>query len=95
MRRLLFALTAPVLSLTIMLAFSGQKSMAYDLQVYNNLMKSRDALVQQQTELQRAYDETQKQMDALNMKLTRIDSYLKQVNSSLKDVDTALLYAKQ
>jgi peptidoglycan hydrolase CwlO-like protein len=95
MRRLFFALTAPMLSLAILLAYSGQKSMAYDISVYNNLMKSRDALTQQQAELQRAYDETQKQIDNLNQKLSRIDSYLKQVNSSIKDVDTALLYAKQ
>lgn len=72
-----------------------QQTSAYDQQVYNNLMKSRDALISQQAELQRAYDETQKQIDALNQRLVRIDSYLKQVNSSVKDVDTALQYAKQ
>ena len=73
----------------------SQTSSAYDESVYNNLLKSRDALASQQSELQTAYDDTKKQMDALNAKLTRIDAYLKQVNSSLKDVDTALLYAKQ
>ncbi|MBX9685867.1 MAG: hypothetical protein K2X27_04140 [Candidatus Obscuribacterales bacterium] len=89
-----FRLLVPLLLLTLF-QMSGQKSSAYDQQVYNNLLKSRDALASQQAELQKAYDETQKQIDALNGKLTRIDTYLKQVNSSLKDVDTALLYAKQ
>lgn len=95
MRRQFSALMAPTLSMLILLGISGQNSMAYDVSVYNNLLKSRDALVQQQSELQRAYDETQKQIDSLNQKLGRIDAYLKQVNSSIKDVDTALLYAKQ
>lgn len=95
MRRQSLRLAIPVLVLSLLLLPPGQKTSAYDQQVYNNLMKSRDALLQQQTELQTAYDQTQKQIDALNAKLGRIDTYLKQVNSSIKDVDTALLYAKQ
>ncbi len=87
--------TIPALLILGVIPFFSQESSAYDQQVYNNLMKSRDALVSQQQELQQAYDATQKQIDGLNAKLTRIDAYLKQVNSSLKDVDTALLYAKQ
>lgn len=85
----------PILIAMGVIPFLSQESSAYDQLVYNNLMKSRDALVTQQQELQRAYDETQKQIDALNAKLTRYDTYLKQLNASLRDVDTALLYAKQ
>lgn len=90
-----FRLLVPVTVAVGLLSCVGQNSYAYDQQVYNNLMRSRDALTGQQAELQRAYDETQKQIDALNQKLSRIDAYLKQVNSSLRDVDTALQYAKQ
>lgn len=78
--------------LIALVPFFGQQtsSAAYDSVVYDNLKKSRDALLAQQTELQRAYDETAKQIDYLNGKLTRINAYLKQVSSSLKDVDDAL-----
>ena len=95
MRRPFLRLLLPVLMLIGLAPYVSQESEAYDQSVYNNLMKSKDALVVQQQELQAAYDTTQKQIDELNAKLGRIDSYLKQVNSSLKDVDTALLYAKQ
>lgn len=67
-----------------------QGTSAYDQYVYNNLTKSRDALLAQQQELQRASDDIRKQIDLLNGKLTRIDSYMRQVNQSLKDVDYAL-----
>lgn len=95
MRRPFLRLLAPTFTFVGILSFTGQNSLAYDQQVYNNLLKSKDALVTQQAELQRAYDETQKQIDALNAKLGRLDTYLKQVNTSIKDVDTALMYARQ
>jgi hypothetical protein len=77
------------------LAFFSPSSSAFDDAVYNNLLKSRDALTSQKSDLETAYDETKRQMDALNAKLVRIDSYLRQINVSLKDVDTALMYARQ
>jgi len=95
MRRPTFRHFIPLLVLLGLVPIFSQKSSAYDEQVYGNLLKSRDALASQQSELQTAYDDTKRQMDVLNAKLTRIDTYLKQVNTSLKDVDTALLYAKQ
>lgn len=81
--------------LIVLCFLNGQETSAYDQMVYNNLLKSKDALVSQKAELQQAYDATQKQIDELNAKLGRIDSYLKQVNSSIKDVDIALMYARQ
>lgn len=69
---------------------SQRSSAAYDDYVYNNLQKSRDALVDQKRELQRAYDETSKQIEALNQKLQRIDAYMKQVDKAMRDVDEAL-----
>lgn len=58
--------------------------------VYNNLNKSRDALLDQRRELQRAYDDTAKAIDVLNQKLQRIDAYMKQVDKAIRDVDDAL-----
>jgi hypothetical protein len=62
----------------------------YDVTVYNNLMKSRDALIAQRGELQQAHDDVDKQVDLLQAKQNRLDSYLRQVNSALRDVDEAL-----
>lgn len=58
--------------------------------VFDNLNKSRDALLDQRRELQRAYDDTAKQIDMLNQKQQRIDSYLKQVDKAIRDVEDAL-----
>ena len=63
---------------------------AYDAYTINNLKRSRDALLDQQTELQKAYDDTSRQVDTLQQKLTRINNYLNQINLSLRDVDRAL-----
>jgi len=94
MRRPSFWLFIPTLLLLALTPFI-QKSCAYNDLVYNNLLKSKDALTSQQADLQTNYDETKRQIDLLNARLTRLDSYLSQVNSSLRDVDTALVYAKQ
>ncbi len=85
-------LAAVIASLCIALPFSPSQrsSAAYDDYVYNNLQKSRDALVDQKRELQRAYDETSKQIDTLSQKLQRVDAYMKQVDKAMHDVDEAL-----
>ncbi len=56
---------------------------AYDQSVYNNLMKTRDALLQQRDYLQQALDDTQRKLDRLN-------SYLDQNSRNLRDVELAL-----
>jgi hypothetical protein len=63
---------------------------SYDHTVYNNLQKSRDALIAQRTDLEHAHDEVEKQIDNLQTRQTRLDQYLRQVNSALRDVDDAL-----
>ncbi len=65
-------------------------ALAYDTGVYNNLLKTRDALLQQRDYLQRAYDDTAKQIDLLQQKLGRVNDYLDQNNKNLRDIDTAL-----
>jgi uncharacterized membrane-anchored protein YhcB (DUF1043 family) len=67
---------------------------AYDPSVYNNLAKSRDALLSQRQDLQAAYDRVTQQLDQLNQSLTRLDSYLKQTDQSLRDVESAMRQAQ-
>ena len=94
MQRLHYRLLIAALIQILVFPYCSRPAAAYDQLVYNNLLKSRDALALQQADLQKAYDETQKQIDLMKAKLARIDSYLKQVNASIKDVNTALVYAK-
>lgn len=74
---------------TAMAAWAGVAK-AYDSYVLNNLKRSRDALLTQQSDLQRAYDETARQIDSLQNKLARIDGYLRQVDQALRDVNRAI-----
>lgn len=84
-------LLVSLMVLSALVPFANQHSSAYvDQTVYDNLKKSRDALLAQQGELQQAYDDTNKQIDALQAKLGRIDAYMKQVRSALKDVEDAM-----
>ena len=74
---------------TLVLTFIP-KVKAYDPTVYNNLQRSRDALLSQRQELQSAYDRVTAQIDNLNQSLNRIDSYLRQTDQSIRDVESAL-----
>jgi DNA repair exonuclease SbcCD ATPase subunit len=78
-----------IVTITAMAAWAGVAK-AYDPYVLNNLKRSRDALLTQQSDLQRAYDETARQIDALQNKLARIDGYLRQVDQALRDVNRAI-----
>lgn len=78
------------LSAAFSMQFVSGAASAYDSAVYNNLMKTRDALLQQRDYLQKAYDDTQRQIDALQQKMTRINSYLDQNDKNLRDIDAAL-----
>ena len=88
--KLSHAAALAVLCALVPLSSAQRSSAAYDNYVYDNLQKSRDALLDQKRELQRAFDDTSKQMDALNLKLQRIDAYMKQIDKALRDVDDAL-----
>jgi len=63
---------------------------AYDPYVLNNLKRSRDALLSQQADIQRAYDDTSRQVDLLQQKLAKLDGYLRQVDQALRDVNRAI-----
>ena len=85
LRWMFFGVVATIVAVTAASAMGGSYN-----DVVNNLQRSRDALLNQQAELQRAYDETQKQVDVLNQKLARIDSYMKQVDQSVRDVNRSI-----
>lgn len=69
--------------------FTGN-ARAVDMGVYDNLQKTRDALLQQRDYLQRAYDDTSKAVDALQRKLSHINEYLDRNDKNLHDIDQAL-----
>ena len=75
---------------TVLSLFNIGPSLGYDTYLYNNLQRSRDALLGQRAELERAHSEVFGQIDRLQAKAARIDSYLKQVDDSLRNVDGAL-----
>lgn len=61
--------------------------------VYDNLMKSRDALLSQRAYLQKAVDDLGNQINDLQDKQKRVSDYEKQVDKALRDVDNALRQA--
>ena len=63
---------------------------ALDDRVYSNLLRTRDALLNQRAQLRHALDETASQIDLLRQKLDRLDNYLRQTEQSLTDIDRAL-----
>jgi hypothetical protein len=81
-------------TLTVLVFYGVPRATAYDPSVYNNLQKSRDALLSQRQDLQAAYDQVTQQIDQLNQKLIRIDSYLRQTDQSLRDVESAMKQAQ-
>lgn len=63
---------------------------AYNDQVYNSLLRTRDALIDQKKSIEQAIEQTRKKIDSLNAHLKTLEDYLKQTDSDIKDVDRAL-----
>lgn len=63
---------------------------AYDPGVYDNLQRTRDALLDQRKHLQDVYDQISTQISQLQQKQSRIDSYLGQNDRALRDVESAI-----
>lgn len=61
-----------------------------DVKVYDNLMRSRDALLNQRAYLQKALDSLTQQLNDLNDKIGRLRDYMDQNDQALRDVDRAL-----
>ena len=88
LRRMGWMILGAALALVFVQSWNG--ALAYDPYVLNNLKKSRDALLDQRSELQRAYDQNAQQIDVLQQKQARLDNYLKQIEQSLRDVNRAI-----
>lgn len=57
---------------------------------YDRLAASRDALLAQQRDIQRAYDDLARQMDEIKRKMTLLDAYAHQTDNAIRDVDRAM-----
>ncbi|HEY9714635.1 MAG TPA: hypothetical protein V6C72_14300 [Chroococcales cyanobacterium] len=56
----------------------------------NDLLRSRDALVEQRQELEQASDRIAAQIADLQRKQVRIDAYLRDTDHALRNVDSSL-----
>lgn len=63
---------------------------AYNDQVYNSLLRTRDALLDQRKSIREAIAVTKTKLDSLNTHLKTLEDYLNQTESDLRDVDNAL-----
>ncbi len=66
---------------------------ARDNVVYENLLKSRDAMLAQRAYLQKASDGFSNQINDLQDKQKRVNDYLRQIDQALKDIDLAVRQA--
>lgn len=63
---------------------------ARDQHVYDNLMRTRDALTSQRAYLQKALDDLNAQITDLQSKQKRVNDYLDETDRALRDIDRAL-----
>ena len=69
---------------------ASPQAKAYDPGVYDNLQRTRDALLDQRKHLQDLYDQVSNQIAQLQQKQARIDGYLGQNDRALRDVESAI-----
>ena len=81
-------LTSVVLAL--LLSGWGRAVSSLDNQASTKLLQSRDALLSEERDIQRAYEEVSRQIDELQRKQALLDSYLRQVHGAIRDVDRAM-----
>jgi len=75
--------------LAVVLSGWGRAVSSLDNQASNKLLQSRDALLSEERDIQRAYDEVSRQINELQRKQALLDSYLSQVHGAIRDVDRA------
>ena len=63
---------------------------ALDSHIYDNLQRSRDALLTQRNHLQQTADDISRKIDALQRQQDTVNSYLRDTDNALHDVDEAL-----
>lgn len=70
--------------------FLAWPTKAYDSDVYFKLKSSRDALLSQRKEVERAQAEVDDKLQTLEKKQALLDSYVRQLDKSIRDVEDAM-----
>ncbi|MCA9805409.1 MAG: hypothetical protein KC777_25740 [Cyanobacteria bacterium HKST-UBA02] len=84
-------LLLPVLILVVGgLSYCAGYVQAYDQTVYNNLSKTRDALIDQRSHLEEKADEIKRKMADLDRQLDMVNSYLRDTDRSLRNIEDAI-----
>jgi len=65
-------------------------AIALDSMVYNNLSRSRQALLDQREHLQESADRIGRQIDNLNRQLDTVNAYLRDTDTALRDVESTM-----
>ena len=86
----IFASVCAGITLALLLTAASKAS---DPRIYDNLMRSRDALLNQRQYLQNALDSLTKQQQEIDDKIGRLRDYLGQNDQALRDVNGALRQA--
>jgi uncharacterized protein YlxW (UPF0749 family) len=74
----------------VVLTMTGFAATAVDTGVYNNLNRSRDALLNQRAHLQEVADNLKRRMDDTQRQLDSVNAYLRDTDNAIRDVDNAL-----
>ncbi|HEY9754279.1 MAG TPA: hypothetical protein V6C97_03835 [Oculatellaceae cyanobacterium] len=80
--------------LLVLLGVANLAAFAFDSLVYNNLSRSRQALLDQRAHLQESADRIGRQIDNLNHQLDTVNSYLRDTDTALRDVETSMANAR-
>jgi len=85
-----FRLNKLIYAVPFLIIWIGGSATAYDNQVTNNLLRTRDALLDQKTHLQTAADQIGSKIDTLQRQLDTVNQYLNDTDKALRDVEIAI-----
>lgn len=79
-----------IFSIGTAFCFPTLRTLASDSPVYDNLNRSRQALLEQRDQLQQSADDLARQIDNLNRKLDAVKSYLKNTDAAVREIDRSM-----
>lgn len=79
-----------LVSLLIATWSMGYAHAAYQSEVNKNLLRTRDALLDQRAHLEQARDGIGRKIDELSRQLDIVNSYLRDTDKAIRDVDAAM-----
>lgn len=74
----------------LILGWQRHATAAYDTDVNNTLLRSKNALLTQRTELLAAADKKKDQITQLQLDVDRLQAYIRDTDRTLRDIDIAL-----